>query len=223
MHGAAGIGVIILKALGISVVWWPRLDTELENKVKSCTACQDTRNTPPKSLLHLWEWPSKPWARLHVDFCDPFLGKHFFVIVDAHSKWIEAAVVSSPSSYQAMRVLRHTFATHGLPDILVSDNGTAFACAEFQFFVKATGFRHVRSAPYHAATNGLAERAVQTLKNALKQMTGDVETSLARYLFQYRLTPHSTTGQSGRNAFGFCVSIIKESSTAAAGKANGLS
>ena len=78
-----------------------------------------------------------------------------------------------------MRVLRHTFATHGLPDILVSDNGTAFTSAEFQFLAKANGFRHVRSAPYHPATNGLAECAVQTLKNALKRMTGDVETCLA--------------------------------------------
>eukprot|EP00731_Ephydatia_muelleri_P037009 Em0376g4a len=116
--------------------------------------------------------------------------------LDSHSKWVEAAVVSSPSSQQAMRILRHTFATHGLPDILVSDNGAAFTSAEFQLFVKANGFRHVRSAPYHAATNGLAERAVQSLKNALKRMTGDVETGLARFLFQYRLTPHSTTGQS---------------------------
>ena len=66
--------------------------------MKSCTACQVSCNTPFKSLLHLWEWPSKPWARLHVDFCGPFLGKTFFVIVDAHSKWMEAAVVSSPSS-----------------------------------------------------------------------------------------------------------------------------
>ena len=48
------------------------MDAELENKVKSCTACQDTRNTPSKSLLHPWEWPSKPWARLHVDFFGPF-------------------------------------------------------------------------------------------------------------------------------------------------------
>ena len=78
-----------------------------------------------------------------------------------------------------MRVLRHTFATHGLPDILVSNNATAFTSAEFQFFAKVNGFRHVRSAPYHLATNGLAERAVQTLKNALKRMTGDVETCLA--------------------------------------------
>ena len=76
---------------------------------------------------------------------------------------MEAAVVSSPSSQQAMRVLRHTFATHRLPEILVSDNGAALTSAEFQFFAKANGFRHVRRAPYHAATNGLVECAVQTL------------------------------------------------------------
>ena len=58
-----------------------------------------------------------------------FWEKIFFVTVDAHSKWVEAAVVSSPSSQQAMQVLRHIFATHGLSDILVSDNGTAFTCA----------------------------------------------------------------------------------------------
>ena len=37
---------------------------------------------------------------------------------------------------------------------------------------------------------------MQTLKNAIKRMAGDVETCLARFLFQYRLIPHSTMGQS---------------------------
>ena len=183
-----------MKALARSVVWWPGLDAELDYKVKSCTACQDTRNTPSKSLLHPWEWPTKPWARLHVDFCGPFLGKTFFVIVmPIPNGWRLLWSLHHPLSRQC-EYSRHTFATHGLPDILVSDNGMAFTSAEF--FAKANGFRHVRSAPYHAATNGLAECAVQTLKNALKRMTGDVETCLARFLFQYRLTPHSTTGQS---------------------------
>eukprot|EP00731_Ephydatia_muelleri_P028800 Em0020g444a len=89
------------------------------------------------------------------------------VTASAVRKWTN----TDPLLSMAMRVISHTFATHGLPDILVSDNGTAFTSAEFQFFAKANGFRHVRSAPYHPATNGLAERAVQTLKNVLKRMT----------------------------------------------------
>eukprot|EP00731_Ephydatia_muelleri_P000397 Em0001g397a len=97
---------------------------------------------------------------------------------------------------QAIRVLRQVFSCHGLPEVLVSDNGTAFTSTEFQTFVQRNGFRHIRSAPYHPATNGLAERAVQTVKNALRKTSGDIDTCLSRFLFQYRLTPHSTTGRS---------------------------
>ena len=51
------------------------------------------------------------------------------------------------------------------------------------------------SAPYHPATNGLAERADQILKNSLKKSEpGDIDKQLARLLFHYRTTPHATTG-----------------------------
>ena len=47
----------------------------------------------------------------------------------------------------------------------MSDNGPQFISAEF---VKENGVKHVRSAPYHPSTNGLAERFVQSFKQALK-------------------------------------------------------
>ena len=57
------------------------------------------------------------------------------------------------------------------------------------------GICHHTSSPYHPATNGLAERAVQVVKNGLKKnMKGNMELSLARFLFHYRNTPHETTG-----------------------------
>ena len=57
--------------------------------------------------------------------------------------------------------------------------------------------KHLTMAPYHPVSNGLAERAVQTLKTRLKKMTvGNIEDKLACFLFQYRITPHTTTGQS---------------------------
>ena len=67
--------------------------------------------------------------------------------------------------------LHSIFATHGLPEMLVSDNGSVFTSTEFSEFVKHNGIRHVKSAPYHAASNGLAERAVQTFKAFMKKST----------------------------------------------------
>lgn len=67
--------------------------------------------------------------------------------------------------------------------------------SEFQTFLRRNGIRHITSAPYHPASNGLAERAVQTFKSALQKASdGDLETQLSRFLFKYRNTPHTTTG-----------------------------
>ena len=87
----------------------------------------------------------------------------FMVIVDTHSKVV---VVTTPSSQQAIKVLRNLFATPGLLEMLVSDSGPAFTSAEFQVFER-NGFRHVKCAPYHPSSNGQAERVVQTFKEAI--------------------------------------------------------
>ena len=188
-------GVCRMKSLARSYFWWPKMDSEIETLVQGCHSCQTNRNNPSSAPLHPWEWPGKPWVRLHVDYAGPFLGKMFLVIVDAHSKWIEAFPMNQSTSAATIEKLRQTFATHGLPEILVSDNGTCFTSALFKTFLKNNGIRHLCSAPYHPSTNGLAERAVQVLKRGLKKITGGtVETRVSRLLAAYRVTPHSTTG-----------------------------
>jgi transposase InsO family protein len=92
--------------------------------------------------------------------------------------------------------LRAVFAVHGLPDTVVTDNGTSFTSELFSEFMQQNGIHHIRTAPFHPASNGLAERAVQTVKEGLKRMTGDsLSTRLSRFLFKYRLTPRNTTAR----------------------------
>jgi transposase InsO family protein len=92
------------------------------------------------------------------------MGKMFLIIIDAHSKWLDVHCVNTATTEITIAKLRSTFATHSLPEMIVSDNGTVFTSQEFKIFIQRNGIRHVTSALYHPSSNGLAERAVQSFK-----------------------------------------------------------
>ena len=124
-------------------------------------------------------------------------GNILFIIVDSHTKWIDAHVTSGCTSTITINKLRESFSMHGIPDTIVSDNATCFMSSEFPEFRKHSGIRHITSAPHHPSSNGLVERAVQTVKSGLKGLgNGNIEHNLLRFLFVYRRTPYSTTGVS---------------------------
>ena len=54
------------------------------------------------------------------------MGKMFLAVVDAHSKWLEEEMIPSVASSNAIGMLRTTFATQGLLNLVVSDTGAAF-------------------------------------------------------------------------------------------------
>uniref|UniRef100_A0A1A7YSF0 Gypsy retrotransposon integrase-like protein 1 n=2 Tax=Iconisemion striatum TaxID=60296 RepID=A0A1A7YSF0_9TELE len=190
-------GMTKMKGLARSYMWWPGMDLDVERTVHACSECQAHQKEPVPAPLHPWEWPESPWSRIHVDYAGPFLGEMFLVIVDAHSKWLDIYPTKACTSHVTIAKLRQSFSVYGIPKMLVSDNGTCFTSAEFETFMKRNGITHVRSAPFHPSSNGLAERAVQTFKEGMKKMKeGDIQTRLARFLFSYRITPHATTGLS---------------------------
>ena len=91
-------------------------------------------------------------------------------------------------------VARETFAQFALPEQVVTDNGPQFESAEVTEFLRVNGVKHIRVAPYHPASNGTAERMVQTLKRSLQASTGrgvPVRKRLADFVLRYRSTPHS--------------------------------
>lgn len=186
-------GVSRMKSLARSFVWWPGMDRALEDQVKACSQCQSNQKMPAPAPLHPWQWPGHPWSRLHIDFAGPFMGKMFLVMVDAHSKGLEAHIMSNITAPVTTETLRGIFALHGLPDMIVTDNGPTFISEVFKEFNEKNGIHHVCTAPYHPASNGLAERPVETSKDGLRKMSRhSLETKLSRFLFQYRITPHSS-------------------------------
>ena len=70
-------------------------------------------------------------------------------------------------------VLRQIFGRFGVPKQIVSDNGPQFTSEQFQAFFRNNGIQHKTSVPWHPATNGLAERFVQSFKLAMKSAASD--------------------------------------------------
>ena len=169
-----------MKALARMFVWWPGMDHEIEEAVQHCAECQQAQPSPPAAPLHPWQWPTRPWARIHIDFAGPLDNRMYLIVVDAHSKWIEAFPMTSTTAIKTIQILRTTFAHYGIPESIVSDNGPQFISSEFQQFCKTNGIRHILVAAYHPKSNGLAERAVKIVKDGLKKMSdGTVEDRIA--------------------------------------------
>ena len=84
-----------MKSLAQSYIWWPSMDSDVEQMAHTCNECSSNQKSPAKAPLHPWEWPSQPWFHIHLDYAGPFMGKMFLIIVDAHSKWIDVHPTSS--------------------------------------------------------------------------------------------------------------------------------
>ncbi|GAB1609879.1 uncharacterized protein LOC115227445, partial [Argonauta hians] len=108
----------------------------------------------------------------------------YLIIVDYYSRWIEIAYMQTTTSASIVNHCKSIFARHGIPEVVISDNGPQFIAKEFLEFSHYFGFTHITSSPHFPQGNGEAERAVQTIKNLLKKAS---DPYIA--LLNYRSTP----------------------------------
>ena len=185
-------GMQRMKQLARSTVYWPRIDFDIENLCRKCTSCGQFQNKPDKPSIHPWMMPEKPWSRLHLDHAINFLGRNWLVLVDAYSKYPCIHPTTSTSSKSTTAILEQEFAHFGYPHTLVTDNATTFMSQEFQAWCKQRGIVHLTGAPYHPATNGAAERLIQSFKQALRKSSLFPKEALQEFLMQYRRIPFAS-------------------------------
>lgn len=105
--------------------------------------------------------------------------------------------MKSTTSEALIQVLRRLFTTHGLPDLIVSDNGPQFTVNSFEMFLAEQGIRHALSALGKPSTNGLAERMVRSTKETLMRLgPGDIQAKIDKLLAVQHITPSATTHRS---------------------------
>jgi len=56
-------GMTRMKSIARSHLWWPNIDSNIEETVRACHLCQATRANLPVAPVYPWRYPAGPWQR----------------------------------------------------------------------------------------------------------------------------------------------------------------
>lgn len=182
-----GIQKCRLRAKG--AVYWPNINKDIELKVKSCDLCAKYQDSKSKELMRPSETPDDSWQIVGIDIFH-INNMNFLLVIDYFSKYVEIALLKKIDSNHVISELVPIFARFGIPSVLKSDGGRQLTSEQFKQFAKDFDMELVNSSPVYAQSNGMVERAIQTVKKMLNKALED-GLDWNKCLMEYRNTPIS--------------------------------
>jgi hypothetical protein len=190
-------GIVKTKRLIRSRVWYPGIDKQVEQRVKSCRECQTIDSKRQYAPLQPSEMPAGPWQKVSADFFGPMPdGRYWFVNSCDYSKWVHVVKLRSVAFEGVELELEKLFNKMGIPLEYKTDNGSPFQSHNFKQFAKRMGFKHRLVTPYWPRANATAENVMRKLKRVLKIAkleNQDPDRVLDAFLAAYHDTPHTAT------------------------------
>lgn len=179
------MGFTKTKARARELFYWVNMNTDIENFISKCFICQKYSNANTREPMIPHSIPDLPFQKLACDIFD-FNGCSFLVVIDYYSKWIEFKKLKNKSTSEVVKVWLEVFSRFGVPRVIIADN-VPFNSFECRNVANRWDFKIINSSPLYPKSNGLAERAVQIIKNIFKKATSEEEVFVA--LMEYRSTP----------------------------------
>lgn len=196
---AAHPGATKMKSSLRKGVWWPGIDADIEQFVKSCPHCQLITDTSRPLPIALTELPNNPWEFIAMDFstASDKEGWKALVLTDCYSRFLVAVPMEKTDAVAVKRELEKVFRTYYLPKTIKADNGPPFNSEALRSWLEAElGIKLVHSTPLNPTENGLVERQMQGINKvaaiARLEKRGWKEV-LAEYVTAYNSWPHSIT------------------------------
>ena len=135
--------------------------------------------------------PNSPWQKVATDHFFELKGVTYLLVVDYFSRFPELAKLTTTTSASVIAALKNMLLQHGIPEVLISDNGPQLIASEMKAFASSYSFEHVTKSPHYPQSNGQVACTVKTVK-ALLESANDPCMSL----FSYRATPFPWSGLS---------------------------
>lgn len=204
MAGHMGCAKTIKRIL--NYFFWPGLSADAKRFCTSCDICQKVVSSrkPLKSPLYPLPIIKEPFVRVAIDTVGPIDPpsssgyRYILTFIDYTTTYPEAIPLKTLQTVEVADALMQFFSRLGIPEEILTDNGSQFTSGLFSEVMDLLLIQHLRTSPYHAATNGLVERFNGTLKKMLSKLVSEQPQNWDRFinplLFAYREVPQDSTG-----------------------------
>ncbi len=186
--------------------YWPTMYTDVQTYCTTCSTCQKTSTVRQRGRAPLHPLPiiSTPFRRIAMDIVGPLEKssaghRYILVICDYATRYPEAFPLRTITTPKVIHALIQLFSRVGIPEEILTDQGTNFTSRLMKHLHQQMGITAVRTSPYHPQTDGLVETVFnQTLKSMLRKFVTDTGRDWDKWLpfvlFAYREVPQSSTG-----------------------------
>ena len=149
-------GMLKMKLRVQQSMYWLGINKDIENHVMSCDPCQVNGRSQQKELIIPFEVPNRPWQIVGINLFHHNKG-WYIIVADYGSKypWIQA--LPATASIDVISALKSCFAEYGIPEDVVSDNGSHFTSQEYQLFAVSYDFKLTTSSPHYPRGHGFVE------------------------------------------------------------------
>lgn len=172
-------------------VFWPGMTKDVYVEVTNCKLCRKKQKDKQEEAI-LLQVPERPWSQIASDIFH-LNEKDYLVIADTYSGYFDFAELKNMISAAVIKTLKKWFAAHGIPDELLTDNGSQYNSEEFRKFRDTWQFKHRFSSPNFPRSNELAETYVQEAKNLLTKCLEE-SSDIYLALLHHRNTPRQNIG-----------------------------
>ena len=160
-------GIVKTKSRARSSMFWPNINKDIEELCQNCATCLKFSSRQQAEPIGRVQEFSEAWQGLATDIFE-FNGHSYLILVCRFSGQIVVRPIKDHSTESTINILLSVFAEHGLPEYLHCDRGTNYTSVKFQDFCRSLNIKLSFSSAEHHSSNH-AERAVQTVKNAMKK------------------------------------------------------
>jgi Reverse transcriptase (RNA-dependent DNA polymerase)/RNase H-like domain found in reverse transcriptase/Integrase zinc binding domain/Integrase core domain len=185
--------------------YWPAMDKEILEFIKSCHKCQTTKKYHPLGKQPIQPLPqcSQLNQRIHADLFGPLKTsekgkKYILCITDAFTKYVELVAISNKeASTIADAIFQKWICRYGCPLQITTDNGKEFCAQLSEHLFQQLGSTHLKTSPYHPQCNSQVEIVNKTIAKYLAsfvdESTLDWELFLPPLMFCYNTSVHTST------------------------------